>query len=144
MKKVVFSALVLCCFLLSGCGKDGLNRASVSGTVTLDGTPVADGHVTFNPEPGTACPTVAGTIKDGSYVIPAKSGPVPGNYTVTVTASAPTGKKVKATVMGVEKEVDEVKSIIPDKYTGRGGQSPLTAAIVQGKNTVDLKLESAF
>ena len=62
----------------------------------------------------------------------------------TVTASAPTGKKVKATVMGVEKEVDEVKSIIPDKYTGRGGQSPLTAAIVQGKNTVDLKLESTF
>ena len=142
MKKATFLVLVLCSILLSGCGGDGLNRASVSGTVTLDGAPITDGYVTFTSEPGTSCPTVAGVIKDGSYTIPVKNGPVPGNYTVTVSASAPTGNKIKTTIMGVEKEADEMKSIVPAQYTGMAGKSPLTAAIAQGKNTVDLKLES--
>ncbi|MCL2120456.1 MAG: hypothetical protein FWH27_18740 [Planctomycetaceae bacterium] len=65
----------------------------MSGTVTLDGDPIADGYVMFRPEPGTASPIVAGTIQNGSYEIPAKKGPVPGNYTVNVSAHKATGKE---------------------------------------------------
>ena len=64
---MIVPLLVFCCLLSSGCGGSGI---SVSGTVTLDGTPIADGYVSFTPESGTKGPAVAGRIKSGSYMIP--------------------------------------------------------------------------
>jgi hypothetical protein len=139
MKRTLLLFAFFIVMVFAGCGGDSLNRCSVSGTITLDGDPIADGYVTFKPEPGTACPVVAGRIKNGSYILPKKDGPVPGNYTVEVAAAAPTGKKVKSPYDG--KESDEMASIIPTQYTGIS-KSILTASIVHGKNTVDLKLES--
>ena len=135
MKKIIVSLFIFCSLLASGCGS---GEATISGTVALDGTPITDGYVTFTPGLNTNGPVVAGRITNGNYTIPAKDGQVSGAYSVTVTASAPTGKKVKSPMNGAES--DEFVSIIPDKYTGT--TSVLTADIVKGKNTVDLKLES--
>jgi len=133
--------IVVLCLVCWGCGGgDKLNRCSVEGTVKLDGTPVDNGFVSFKAEPGTPGPDVAGQIKNGKYSLPLKAGPVAGSYSVTITASVPTGNKIKAQYTG--KEVDEYKQLIPPQYTGERGKSILNAKIVQGKNTVDFNLES--
>jgi hypothetical protein len=136
-----FFIIVLVCLPYLGCRNENkLNRASVEGTVQLDGVPIADGYVMFRPEPGTAGPDVAGAVKNGKYLIPTKDGPVPGTYTISVTSSVPTGKKIKAPYTG--QEVDETKELIPDQYTGVHRKSTLTAQIESGKNTVNLDLKS--
>lgn len=128
----LFPAVVLSCLLLTGCGGDGLNRTSVHGKVTFDGKPIENGFIMFKPEPGTQCPDVGGQIKGGTYHIPQKEGPVVGSYTVGIVASAPTGKKIKAPMTGIE--TDEMVQIIPPQYTGVMGKSSLTTNIEKGKN----------
>jgi hypothetical protein len=136
-----FLIIVLVCLPLLGCRNENkLNRSSVEGTVQLDGVPIADGYVMFRPEPGTTGPDVAGAVKNGKYFIPVKNGPVPGTYTVSVTSSVPTGKKIKAPYTG--QEVEETKQLIPDQYTGVRGKSAFTTQIETGKNTVNLDLKS--
>jgi hypothetical protein len=136
-----FLVIVLLFLPLTGCRNENkLNRSSVEGTVQLDGVPIADGYVMFRPESGTAGPDVAGMVKNGKYFIPVKVGPVPGNYTISVTSSVPTGKKIKAPYTG--QEVEETKQLIPDQYTGVRRKSALTAQIESGKNTVNLDLKS--
>ncbi|MDR1140371.1 MAG: hypothetical protein LBL62_01675 [Planctomycetaceae bacterium] len=132
MKILLFSVTVLFCLSLMGCNGDGLNRTSVSGKVTFDGKPVEKGFIMFKPEPGTLCPDVGGQIKEGIYSIPQKDGPVVGSYTVGIMASAPTGKKIKAPMTGIETE--EMVQIIPQQYTGVMGKSQLTTNIEKGKN----------
>jgi hypothetical protein len=135
-----FIFIVLLFFPFLGCRSDSLNRNSVSGTVTLDDKPVDNGFITFKPEPDTKCPDIAGQIKKGTFNISKKDGPVAGTYTVAITASVPTGKKVKAPMTG--KESDEMVQIIPAQYNGIMGKSVLTATIENGKNELEFKLQS--
>ena len=61
-----------------GCGgpSDGLPWQAISGTVTLDGQPVAVGS-TLIPE-GFDGPSVGSSILEGAYSIPAHEGTVLG------------------------------------------------------------------
>jgi hypothetical protein len=58
--------VALCPLLLAGCGRGGrLETADVTGTVTLDGKPLAIGTVVFTPERGRAA---TGKLQsDGTY-----------------------------------------------------------------------------
>ncbi|MBX9679653.1 MAG: hypothetical protein K2X38_12895 [Gemmataceae bacterium] len=57
------------CFLFLGCGDDA-GTGSVSGTITLDGSPLTAGIVTFHSS-GKSQPAVASTgIAGGQYAIP--------------------------------------------------------------------------
>jgi hypothetical protein len=132
MKILLFSVTILLFLPLTGCGGDGLNRTSVNGKVTFDGKPIENGFIMFKPEPETQCPDIGGQIKGGTYHIPQKDGPVIGSYTVGIMASAPTGKKIKAPMTGIE--TDEMVQIIPPQYTGIMGKSSLTTNIEKGKN----------
>ncbi|WP_435009193.1 hypothetical protein P12x_000443 [Tundrisphaera lichenicola] len=75
-------------FSLSGCDAptDDLPRQSVSGSVTLDGKPLASGSITFDPVgPGNANPVAGGApISNGSYSLGAANGLTPGNYLVSI------------------------------------------------------------
>jgi hypothetical protein len=80
--------------LLCGCG--GTSFDSVTGTVTLDGQPVGDAVVVFNPDGGGQVATgltdsggkfKMGTLKKGD-------GVRPGKYRVTVTKTAEKPKPV--------------------------------------------------
>jgi hypothetical protein len=67
---------------------DGLNRQAVSGTVTFDGEPISTGAILFEPatqESGTA---VGATIRQGTFAISRRDGPVPGSYRVRIYASS--------------------------------------------------------
>ncbi|NQT13991.1 MAG: hypothetical protein HQ582_14650, partial [Planctomycetes bacterium] len=76
------------CFL-TGCGGveyEGAQRAAVSGTVTLDGTPLQYGVITFVPADG-AGKRASGVINNGAYSIPEAEGPNLGEYKVEVVGS---------------------------------------------------------
>ena len=80
-----------CCWslllLIAGCGfgarSDG--RVAAAGAITLDGTAVTGGRITFTPQNGNVGPAAGGTIDSaGRYEIPAAEGPGTGAYTVRI------------------------------------------------------------
>jgi hypothetical protein len=81
---------------LAGCGKDG-SYATVSGTVTQDGTPLDGGKVTFYSTvevDGKRTAYGAQTDSSGKYLIVAvgkEPGIPPGLYKVTITKPAAKG-----------------------------------------------------
>jgi hypothetical protein len=85
--------LSLVCLVLCGCGSEGL--VSVSGTVTMDGKPLAGASIIFQPvNAGGADATwgeaYAKTSSDGRYslsqVLNDKRGVGPGKYRVSIVS----------------------------------------------------------
>ncbi|MBI3467451.1 MAG: hypothetical protein HY000_30955 [Planctomycetes bacterium] len=79
----------LACF--AGCGTS--DRAEISGKVTLNGTPIEDGDISFFPEPGSAAAQSSAPIKDGEYRISEEWGLVAGSYQVRINAYRPSTDK---------------------------------------------------
>jgi len=72
-----------------GCGaSDPLGRRAVSGTVTLDGTPLSDGAVSFQPT-GQGATSSGAVISAGKYAIARDRGLPPGKYRVVINAVKP-------------------------------------------------------
>jgi hypothetical protein len=75
--------------LLCGCSKSGPELAPVSGHVTLNGQPLENADVTFQPDEAKS-PSVARTDKDGHYELGYKRGVLGGlvgRHTVRITVS---------------------------------------------------------
>jgi hypothetical protein len=82
----------LLALLLTGCSS-GPSQQRVWGTVSYEGEAITEGNIEFLPVEGTAGPNVGGTIKDGSYDIPASKGPLAeGTYRVEIRAYRDTGR----------------------------------------------------
>lgn len=128
------TALVIVAIVCIGCGAgDELlkKRASVSGKVTLDGTPVDDGRIVFTPT-GTEGSVAGAEIKAGAYSIPREQGPVAGPHKVMITAMRKTGQQREAPVPAPPGQKIDVKvESIPEKYNV---QSTLTADLKAGAN----------
>lgn len=135
---------VLCLTVLfTGCGggpDDAPDLAPVSGTVKLDGQPLADVVVTFIPESGPAA--TGKTDTQGNFTLSTKGsndGAVIGNHKVAVTPATsadipPAGADPNESLTGTTK--------IPAKYADANG-SGLTAIVAAGnENNVPLKLSS--
>lgn len=133
----ILSLLSVLCLI--GCGSSGPQQAALSGSVTYDGTPVADGRITFIPTAGTKGVSAGDVIKDGKYSIPADKGPTYGKYRVEIKWSKKTGKQIE---MGSPAppgtKVDEVVEAIPTKYNT---ESTLEKEINSPKQTIDFKLD---
>ena len=72
---------------VTGCGGSDPNapaRAAVSGTVTLDGQPLAAGVIRFIPTKETKGPKTTATIEDGVFTLPAEFGPLAGRNRVEI------------------------------------------------------------
>ncbi len=67
-------------------GVEPLPRVSVQGTITLDGKPVPEGKLQFQPDASSSGIMVVGEITDGKFAIDRASGPIPGKYRVTVSS----------------------------------------------------------
>lgn len=89
-------------FTFAGCGGNGDGLAPVSGTVTLDGVPLADAEVIFRPVNGR--PSFGKTDATGNYQLrysAEKMGALLGSHSVTISTAgdqpddedAPTGKE---------------------------------------------------
>ena len=78
----------------TGCSQDPLGRQAISGTVKVDGAPLAKGSINFEPVEGQ--PTAGGSpISDGQYEVPREGGLMAGKYRVSINAPVPgTGGQV--------------------------------------------------
>ena len=137
MIRVLIGILML--GLTLGCGGgDGLDRAAVTGKVTLDGTPIEEGSISFLPAGGTQGPATGGQIQNGQYSIAAAEGPVIGHHRVEIRASRKTGKMITVP-MDPSKKVEEVAQVVPKQYNS---ESTLEKDIAAGENVHDFELVS--
>jgi hypothetical protein len=83
------------CIAFGGCGSGDMRQA-VSGKVTLDGVPLTQGSVVFEPTEANGGPLVGTTITDGEFSIARAKGVQPGKYLLMVSAVRPTGRKLQA------------------------------------------------
>jgi hypothetical protein len=126
----------------AGCGPaaDNLNRQAVSGTVTLDGKPLADGTIHFEPSSPEATTEVSAEIKDGKYSFSKATGPVPGPYKVQISAPEPQNFQPPTGKMPGEFLIPAAKQNVPEKYNLR---TTLTATIKPDHSgAVDFPLSS--
>lgn len=127
---------------LAGCGgaSDDLPRQAVSGTVSFDGQPLAQGRIVFQPASDDAKVAAGAIIQDGRYAISRSEGPTPGSYQVSITSSAP-GAEGPAPPPGAEetKPRKAATELIPSQYNSK---TTLTAKVEAGKdNTFPFELK---
>jgi hypothetical protein len=84
-------AAALLALAAAGCssdpsGVDTLPRVAVLGTITLDGKPLPEGKLQFQPDASSSGIITVGEIKDGKFSIDRASGPIPGKYRVMVSS----------------------------------------------------------
>jgi len=120
--------------LASGCGGGGPELGSVEGTVTLDGQPLANAIVNFEPadEAGNRSSYDGETDESGHYVLHAtasQKGAELGDYTVHITLPE----------LAADDPNAKTAPRIPAKYNT---QSELKATVKDGKNTFDWPLTS--
>lgn len=127
---------IACCV---GCGSGGSSRVAVDGKVAFDGQPIEQGKIVF--EPGDGGKMSVGAIEDGLYAIPRDRGPTAGKCVVRITATRPTGKKLKAAVYADDQTpVDVFEQFIPANFNQ---SSNLTIEIEPTANeTHDFALDS--
>lgn len=130
--KTQLFGIALAAFLpavVSGCGSSSQNPVPVAGVVTLNGSPVADLLVVYQPEQqGT--PAIGYTDNQGRYELrlPGKRvGAFPGRYTVKINFDYDPGS---------DNPVPPFR--IPDSYNS---QSRLRAEVTQGPNQHDFELK---
>lgn len=136
-----FTRIVLCLALVGitpilGCsgGKgDRPDIARVRGVVTLDGTPLADARVTFEPTHGR--PSYGKTDAEGRFdlqYLAGVNGAMLGQHVVRIS----THDMVPDPVTGVEKMMPER---VPPTYNQK---SVLTADVLKGDNDIVFELKS--
>jgi len=114
----------------------GHERAAVSGSVTLDGEPLATGMITFIPlGEGTAS---SAPIENGQFSMPEETAPSPGKCRVEVTSMQETGKMIPG--MSESGQVPETKQVIPAKYNLNSTLEEEISA--DGSSVIDIQLTS--
>jgi dipeptidyl aminopeptidase/acylaminoacyl peptidase len=112
---------------LIGDGKQGAklaDRFPVTGIVTFEGKPIAEGTIEFQPV-GPGSHRASGVIRDGHYTlttIDPNDGALPGEYKVTITT----------------RDGGEVRKL-PARYSAPNA-TPLTCKISASANTIDFDL----
>ena len=138
MPRPWLTILTITAACLIGCAdKNADIRGSVRGRVTLDGSPLATGGITFEPTKGTRGPKAGGEIVNGGVTITTANGPAIGTNLVRVSSLQPTGKKVPGGLTG--ELIDELAEIVPKHYNTA---TTLEVEIKKGRNDLNLDLQS--
>lgn len=125
-------AVALTVATLLGCGS---RVATVSGKVTLDGQPVANGTIAFVPADGATASAEA-KIKDGYYSLQMP----PGRKRVQISAMKVTGQRVVYEGDPKSPVVDNVEEIIPPQYNAA---TTLTCEAPGGSAKQNFELKSS-
>lgn len=128
-------------FLLPGvgCGKGGINRNAIGGTVRCDGQPLDKGAIRLSPIKGTKGPVTGGPIENGRYQLPRDIGPVEGWYRIAIHTTRKTGKMVAAPFAqpGKEAMIEEYGEGIASRFNS---ESTLEVEVKPGDNTADFEV----
>jgi len=147
--QLAFRLIAVCLFPLSLVGCSGNEpTAAVTGTVTVDGKPLAEGTIIFE---ATGSRPATGKIKDGEIVevftYETDDGAPVGSHKVAISARPPASDAATKGNPGEAKKMDANymgggKSLIPTRY-GDPSSSGLTATVEKGKeNRFEFKLDS--
>lgn len=118
---------------LTGCKPSGLDLQKVSGAVTFDGAPIAEGRIQFRAVEGDQR-AFSAEIRDGKY----EAETLPGKMTVEIIASRPVPGKFDESNPGEKVPVGEM--YIPARYNSK---TELKAEIpAGGADGVDFALTS--
>jgi hypothetical protein len=138
LHRFVVAAMALVTAALVGCGSDGPELVNVTGIVTLDGKPIPNAVVTFNPVAAGGSNSMGKTDAKGRYQLEFsqdKKGALVGEHVVEIAT-----KKVSASDMPDTGEVVSTEYVaIPAKYRKRG---TLKAEVSKSKNQIDFQLDS--
>ena len=126
------------CFVISGVvgcgGASGPELATVKGVVKLDGQPLPQARVVFQPTGPKGSPSIGQTASDGSFEVMFnrnKHGAMVGTHKVRVTtADLLTDETGRET---------EVKERIPARFNT---QTELTYDVKSGENSFEILVES--
>jgi len=129
-------ALILGCLLVAGCGSE---MPSVSGVVTFEGKPLAEGTLQLFPVGQTPGRGAAATIKAGSYAISDEKNLAPGEYRVSITATRETGRSYRnpEPQPGEPAMLPEMVQYVPASFNTK---SKLQVKIEAEKNKHDFSL----
>ncbi|PHR92258.1 MAG: hypothetical protein COA78_33525 [Blastopirellula sp.] len=126
----VLASIALCGISCTG-GTDA-DLGAVTGTVTLDGAPYGNAHITFTPDSGRRSMGI--TDSDGKYeltYIKAQKGATPGTHKVSITTVPPETTD--------QDPGGRFAEPIPKKYNVK---STLSAQVEVGENSHDFPLTS--
>jgi hypothetical protein len=124
--RIYSTVIVVVLTVASGCGNSGPQIAPVQGRVTLDGRPLAQADITFQPE-GAQRASIGRTDGDGRYELAYKRGEpgaIVGKHTVHVEVSS---------------ELVANPPPIPARYAA---DSELHHEVKPGDNEINLDLKS--
>ncbi|MEA1951388.1 MAG: hypothetical protein U9N87_08390 [Planctomycetota bacterium] len=127
--------LAVAVLTVTACGKGGLERVPVSGTVSFGGQPIAKGTIRFAPRKGQQIPMSGAHIKDGKYIADSKGGVVVGEYRIVIEAHRK-GKQANPNIPlppGVDRESIGWVQYIPAKYNN---ESELTFTVESGAGDI--------
>jgi hypothetical protein len=140
---VGFTWVIAASLMVGGCssGGDGLPREPISGTVTLDGAPLAQGNIAFTPADPSTGSGVGAVVVGGAYEVPRAQGPVPGSYVVSISSTEEVQAKASAKpAQPGDGDAPLIRERIPAKYNA---QTTLKAEVTKGgKNVFDFPLSS--
>jgi hypothetical protein len=134
IEKTILPLMLLALLNILGCGGPD-KRAEVSGTVRLNGQPLASGSIAFVPTVGNTGPSSGGVITDGRYSVPRTKGVAIGKNRVSILSTVKTGRKID---IGRSDLQDEWLQVVPAKYNE---QSEIVCDIKPGSNQQDFDLK---
>jgi hypothetical protein len=130
---VFFAAVAL--VFVSGCGGETIERATVSGNVTLDGKPMPSGQIRFIPTSETGGPIWSAWIKDGKYTTAGTKGTPVGELRIEIDAfRTPASYKGLPPAAEGEEAMIPQEQFLPAKYNT---QSELKMTIPPGSGSVE-------
>ncbi len=132
---------ILIAMTLAGCGGASTGgRLPISGEVQLDGQPLDQGAIHFEPSVEEKVKVDTGAvITNGKYQLTAEHGLVPGKYIVSITSSTKDTRTADQ-IMQAGSEAGPSKERISSKYNS---QTTLNIDVKPGTNKFDFKVESA-
>lgn len=134
-------ALAMFSLPVVGCGSgNSVERAPVSGKVTLGTTPLAEGVIRFVPTGKTKGPSAVATIQDGVYELSEDVGPVVGNHRVEIESLNHYGFELddeEAFVENVEKK-DRARTAMKNQIDRKYNRKSTLKAEISADGNTDL------
>jgi hypothetical protein len=119
--------------LVCGCSNP---KPTVSGTVRLDGYPLTEGRITFEPEDETRAPGGGAIIKNGKYLI--SEGLAAGKFRVRINALRKTERLIQGPIAPSALVKEEVEAVAAEFNK----KSDLIREVKTGPNTFDFDVKA--